>query len=257
MGPGQIRAKLRFVPRGTFPISAPISKLFHVEQNPPPSIQLRPYDPTLVLNSVRKPEWPPSKPTAVPTAPAPLAHAPSLPAGTSSREQPPWRPHPSLRLWLLLQHHHPAGRFPSSSRRTDNRHLSLSVSATAEDSIGPARTGLPYKKAPSTNAPSHHGLKRRPHRRFQAYPAKCPAHPRKLRRHDRLDHFRRKHLTASCLCRRGCPGRHSEGRRLTVSPGNQPGTLRNRRNHPRVGSCRGGLCIPAARSLSSWHRGWQ
>jgi hypothetical protein len=42
-----------------------------------------------------------------------------------------------------------------------------------------------------------------------------------------------------------------------VSPGNQPGTLRNRRNHPRVGSCRGGLCIPAARSLSSWHRGWQ
>ena len=88
-----------------------------------------------------------SRPLSRPHLPPWRTLRPYLPAHHPGSSRP-GALHPSLRLWLLLQHHHPAGRFPSSSRRTDNRHLSLSVSATAEDSIGPARTGLPYKKSP-------------------------------------------------------------------------------------------------------------
>jgi len=177
MGPGPIRAKPGFVPRGTFPNSAPISKMFHVEQHPPPSIQLRPSDPTPTLHSVRKVESPPLETDPWPGRPR-LLRAASIHTCRHIVQT-----EPTLAATTLVSvsglSSNTTTTPPADSQLAPPGSLtrpSLSPSAGVLASIGRTFLGLNHPKTHQRMPLFHHSLQRQPHRPFQAYPAKCPAH---------------------------------------------------------------------------------
>jgi hypothetical protein len=166
--------------------------------------------------------------------------------------------HPRLRFRPLLQHHHyPAGRFPASSSRIADPSLPLPIGR------GPSlnRSHLPRPqppKNPSTNAPFSPQPPTPTSSAFSSVSSQVSRPSGNLRRQDRLHRFRRgKLLSPSCPSQPDCPGRFSQGRRLTVSLGNQPGPLRNRPSHPRTGCRRKRLRPPDVRLIGSRHRGRQ
>ena len=176
----------------------------------------------------------------------------------SIRSENPGGHLPRLRFRPLLQHHHyPAGRFPASSSRIADPSLPLPIGR------GPSlnRSHLPRPqppKNPSTNAPFSPQPPTPTSSAFSSVSSQVSRPSGNLRRQDRLHRFRRgKLLSPSCPSQPDCPGRFSQGRRLTVSLGNQPGPLRNRPSHPRTGCRRKRLRPPDVRLIGSRHPGRQ